>query len=250
MGANIVAYRGLILAAVAINAAVLLFFVLLSVLQFDQLRTGLEQERLKVIADRVSEPLSSAAMIGLDLSTVRNLDAVLERARQADDAIIALHILDPKGAIVKSTLGSALDANSTKLRQFLESAATSVTFKEFGNYRYLRTFKRSSGDIAGALLMDYSGSTATTAVWAMAGRLATWALAFCVISSLASAWIISIVFNREHGIDQDFVAADGDALQHLWRGKLTSQSEAKKEGIALAIDEAETQYLRARDRTT
>ncbi len=249
MGPKIYIYRELILSAVAINMAVLVVFVFLSVLQFDQVRTGLEQERLKVIADRVAGPLGSAAMIGLELSTVRNLDAVLERARQADDAIIALHVLDPNGAIVRSTLGSVLEAKGTEIEQLLEEGASSTIYKDRGDYRYLAAIKRSSGDVAGALLIEYSGAAATTAVWAMAGRLATWALGFCVVSSVISAWVIRSVFSRELRFDQEYLTADFDASQHLWRGEGTVRKDGTHEGIALAMREAELQYQTAREGT-
>ncbi|MBW6419591.1 hypothetical protein J5Y17_17850 [Celeribacter sp. PS-C1] len=233
----------------AINVAVLVVFVFLSVLQFDQVRTGLEQERLKVIADRVSEPLGSAAMIGLELSTVRNLDAVLERARQADDAITALHVLDRNGAIVRSTSGSVLDAERAEIGQLLAEGASSAIYKERGDYRYLAAFKQSSGDVAGALMIEYSGATATTAVWAMAGRLATWALGFCVISSVISAWMVRSVFKHELRFDQEFLTADFEASQHLWRGDTINRKDGGHEGIASAMHEAELQYLNARDGT-
>ena len=240
-------YRGLVLAAVAVNFAVLVVFVFLSVLQFDQVRSTLESERLEVVANRASEPLALAAAIGLDFSTVRSLDAILEQARQADDAIIALHVLDPKGTIVASTAGSDLIvAELETLRRLNDSSAT-ASYRESGDYRYLMTFTRNSGDMAGALLVEYSSAAAKTSVWAMAGRLASSALVFALSSSIFSIWAIGRALRQETKIDREYVTADNDSLRELWRGKGESLEDSSREGIVGTIRLAEHRYRAARN---
>ncbi|MCA0043163.1 hypothetical protein [Celeribacter litoreus] len=246
MQTNSFSYRGPILSAVAINIAVLVVFVVLAVLQFDQVRTGLEKERLTAVADRASEPLASAAMIGLDLASVRNLDSILERARQSDEAIMALHVLDRNGAIVKSTARSTISLETPEIQRYFEDAASGTSFQESGTFRYLRTFTRPSGDIVGALLMEYSGETARTAVWAMAGRLATAALGFCVLSSIFSMLAVRFVFDREKRIDDVFLSADAASMQQMWRDETTHEDRPTGDVEAL-MSAAEAEYHRLRE---
>ena len=94
-------------AVILVNLAVLTLFVGLATLQFDSINSGLVGERLAVLAGRTAAPFQAAAKIGLPLSTVRNADALLERARQTDDAILAIHVFDQAGRIVHSTDASA-----------------------------------------------------------------------------------------------------------------------------------------------
>lgn len=234
----------------AVNLAVLIVFVVLTVFQFDQVRSTLENERLKVVADRASEPLALAAAIGLDLSTVRSLDAVLERARQADDAIIALHVLDPEGAITASTAGSDRAAAGPETLRRLNEGSAAGSYAEAGDYRYLVTFERSAGDTAGALLIEYSGVAAKTSVWAMAGRLATIALVFALISGVFSVLAVKQALRGERQMDQEFATADIDGLRRLWRGNGEKRDSAAGDGIAGAMREADLRYRAARNTIT
>ncbi|MCR8723482.1 hypothetical protein [Frigidibacter sp. ROC022] len=239
--------RELVLSVVAINLVVLIAFVVLTVLQFGRIRTELEQERLRVVVGRASEPLASAAALGLDLGSVRNVGAVLERARQADDAIIALYILDPDGGIVAKTAGSKRTSVSPETLQRLAGPTSDGSYKEDGDYRYLVTFRRSTGDLAGALLMEYSGASAIASVWAMAGRLATAALVFCIISSGLSAWAVRNVLRRESRVERNFLAADAVARRRLWRGDAGMSGTSDSGEVGAPMREAEAQYVKARD---
>lgn len=250
MGRHNVSYWGLALPVIAINVAVLVVFVILTVLQFDQVRSSLESERLQVVADRASGPLATAAAIGLDLTTVRSLDVILETARQADDAIIALHVLDPSGAIVASTAADPRTAVGPKTMQSLRQNAASAGFKENGDFRYLITFNKGTGEIAGALLIEYSSAAARTSVWAMTGRLATMALVFSLVSSVFSVWVIKMALKREARIDHEIAAEDIASLRQLWRGSGESPDGAVGDGIAGAIREAEIKYRAAREAKT
>lgn len=244
MARNSISYPSLVLSAVSINVAVLVAFVFLSVLQFDQLRSGLEQERLRVVADRAAEPLASAAMIGLNLSSVRNLDAVLERARQADQAINSLYVIDQNGAVVMGTGRGRPGAVGPETLRRLGDSSSSTSYKEDGDYRFLVTFKRSTGDIAGGLLMEYSGAAANTSVWAMTGRLATAALIFCLIGGAFSGWLIARVLQSESRIDQAFLSRYAIGLRGLWRGEKVVDPDGDE--IAQAMREADNRYLAAK----
>jgi hypothetical protein len=93
-----------------VNFAVLTIFLGIATLQFGNINADLIGERLVVLAGRTAAPFEAAAKIGLPLSTVRNASALLERARQTDDAILAIHVFDAAGRIVHSTNKPALAA--------------------------------------------------------------------------------------------------------------------------------------------
>src|SRR3546814_5264728 len=64
----------------------------------------------------------------LPLSTVRNADALLERARQTDGAILAIHVFDAAGRIVHSTAEpapAAISAETLAVRRASEGVARS-----------------------------------------------------------------------------------------------------------------------------
>jgi hypothetical protein len=94
-------------AVMLVNLVVLTLFVGLATLQFDSINSGLVGERLAVLAGRTAAPFQATAKIGLPLSTMRNADALLERARQTDDAILAIHVFDAAGSVVHSTAAAA-----------------------------------------------------------------------------------------------------------------------------------------------
>ncbi|QIZ82152.1 hypothetical protein [Thalassovita gelatinovora] len=198
------------------------------------------------MADRAAEPLASAAMIGLNLSSVRNLDAVLERARQADQAINSLYVIDQNGTIVVSTAGDHPGTVGPETLRRLGDGAATASYKENGDYRYLVTFKRLSGDVAGGLLMEYSGAAANTSVWAMTGRLATAALIFCLISGAFLAVLIQRVLRGESRIDQVFLSGYATGLRGLWRGEDGMPVDPDGDDIARAMREADERYMVAK----
>ncbi len=239
-------YRALILLSVAINLAVLIAFVVLSALQFDQVRSELERERLKIVADRAAEPLAAAASIGLDLASVRNMRAILERSRQSDNAIIALSVIGPDGEVLLSTAAErGGDIGAATLRRLGEPGLPQ-SYREGGDYRYLVTFEDSRGGLVGALLTEYSGAAANTSVWAMAGRLATAALLLCIVGGLCSAWAVRAALKPEMAIDRAIADADRALERRLWRGQNDTALPDSRTDVMSALEEAETAYLLAR----
>lgn len=245
MSRNAAIFRELIISITVINLAVLVAFVVLTVLQFDQIRAGLEQERLAVVSERVSEPLSSAAAIGLQLSSVRNLPALLERAKQVDEAIVDLHVLDKEGNVVASTRreGEIADVEITKV---LQSGETEVAIRNGRDFRYLVSFQNSEGDLAGALLMEYSGAETNTSVWAMAGQLSTAALLFSALSSLLSIFVVRKVLQPEIEISNAYSSANDQLDMLLWRGHQNLPPVNVTTEIEQALREADQRYRKLR----
>ncbi|MHA6345759.1 hypothetical protein [Roseivivax sp. CAU 1761] len=231
----------------AINLAVLVAFVVLATLQFHQVRSELERERLRIVAERAAEPLAAAAGIGLDLASVRNLPGILERSRQSDSAIIALSVIASDGAVMVSTLPEhGGDIGAATLRR-LEEPGLPSSYREGGDYRYLITFRDSHETLVGALLTEYSGAAANTAVWAMAGRLATAALLLCILGSAVSAWSVKAVLRPEIAADRAIADADRDLERRLWRGQHDAAPHDSEIDITHALKDAENAYLRARE---
>ena len=89
--------------AAGILALVIAGFVWLAILNFKQIQITLLHERLAVLAEVTAVPFQTAARIGMPLGGVRNADALLERARQSDNAIVGIHVADAAGRVVRST---------------------------------------------------------------------------------------------------------------------------------------------------
>lgn len=89
---------GALVVGVAVVAALL--FTLLARLHYANVNARLTAERLAVLASRSVAPFAAAARLGLPLDTVRNAAGLLERARLADDAIVALVVVGADGRVV------------------------------------------------------------------------------------------------------------------------------------------------------
>ncbi|HUG22012.1 hypothetical protein [Piscinibacter sp.] len=87
-----------------LTVVVLCIFVGLATMQFGSIHATLVGERLVVLAERTLAPFAAATRLGLPISGVRNAAALLERARQTDEDIIALHVFDGDGRVVHSTI--------------------------------------------------------------------------------------------------------------------------------------------------
>ena len=90
------AYVGII----AIALSVLAF---LSVLQHDAVLSRLIQQRLAVVAQTTASSFRAVVDLGLPLSMMRNAKTVLQRAREIDPDIAAIHVFNPGGIVIYST---------------------------------------------------------------------------------------------------------------------------------------------------
>jgi len=76
---------------------------MLIILQHNAILANLIQSRLSVVAQSTSASFRPIVNLGLPLSTVRNAQDILERARELDTAINDIHVFNPTGIIVHST---------------------------------------------------------------------------------------------------------------------------------------------------
>jgi MFS family permease len=95
------------IALTTVLGAVLGVLAVLSVLQHDAVLSQLIRQRLSVTVEATAAPFRSMVELGMPVSMVRNAKALLERARETDPQITAIHLFNPSGIVVTSTVENA-----------------------------------------------------------------------------------------------------------------------------------------------
>jgi hypothetical protein len=206
-------------AVTLVNFAVLTVFVGLATLQFGNINSDLVGERLVVLAGRTAAPFEAAAKIGLPLSTVRNADALLERARQTDDAIVAIHVFDAAGRVVHSTAepppaaisGEALDARR-------DSKGTAWHRETSEGFLSSIGIASRTGESAGGILIVYPKAGSLIQIRAMAAELTLAAVAVLLVSAAFSALLLRLGLRRQIDLFERFDTAIVDFERGAWRG--------------------------------
>lgn len=218
-------------AVTLVNLAVLAIFIGLATLQFGNINSTLVGERLVVLAERTAAPFEAAAKIGLQLSTMRNADALLERARQTDDAIQAIHVFDAAGRIVHSTDDApppAIPSEALATRGTSPGAAwhreTSASFLSSID------IASRSGESAGGILIVYPKAGSLTQLRAMAAELTSAAIAVLLASAAFSALLLRFGLDRQIKLFGKFEAAILDFECGAWRSA-AGRSLAPREDI-------------------
>ncbi len=233
-------------AVILVNLAVLTLFVGLATLQFDSINSGLVGERLAVLASRTAAPFQAAAKIGLPLSTVRNADALLERARQTDDAIIAIHVFDPAGRIVHSTDASAPAAIPPEALAARAAAAGVPWHSETeGGFLSSIDIPARAGSTAGGILIVYPGGGNVTRVRAMAAELALAAIGILLAAAALSALWLRLGLGRQIRLFEAIDSAVADFERGAWRsaaGRPAPVAEGDAGELRSLLEAAETRY--------
>lgn len=217
-------------AAVAlVNLAVLSIFVALATLQYGRIESALVGERLLVMADRTATPFASTAGLGLPLATVRNAPAVLERARQGDENIVAIHVFDAAGRIVHSTVPEPPAAIPDEAVTARASGGGAPWYREAapGFLGGVEIFARD-GTSAGGVLIVYPRRDSVMRIWAMAAGLALAAIAVLLASGLIAALALRIGLARQIAL---FRALDDAVAAFEWRS-WRSATEGGTEPVA------------------
>lgn len=233
-------------AVTVVNFAVVTIFVALATLQFGNVNSVLVGERLVVLADRTAAPFKAAAKIGLPLSTVRNADALLERARQTDDAILAIHVFDVTGTIVHSTVSSPPTAIPAEAL-FARTAADGAPWHRETTDVFLSSINIVSRDGAtvGGILVVYPGGGNLTRIRAMAAELGLTAIGVLTIAAVFSALLLRLGIR---GQIKSFEAIDSSITKFersAWRsaaGRTPEVPEGSNEELRDLLDVAETRY--------
>jgi len=233
-------------AVTLVNFAVVTIFVALATLQFGNVNSGLVGERLVVLADRTAAPFKAAARIGLPLSTVRNAGALLERARQTDDAILAIHVFDVTGRIVHSTVTPPPTVIPAEA-QFARAAADGAPWHHETTDGFLSSIDIVSrdGSTVGGILIVYPAGGNLTRIRAMAAELGLTAIGVLIIAAVLSALLLRLGLR---GQIKSFEVIDNSIRKFersAWRsaaGRPPDVAKGGDEELRVLLDAAETRY--------
>lgn len=234
-------------AVIAVSFVVLSIFVGLATLQFDEINSALVGERLVVLADRTAAPFQAAVKLGLPLSSVRNAAALLERARQTDDSISAIHVFDGAGNIVHSTRPEA----SATLAHLASAASRKLPdsrwYGETSDGFLARVDIGGLGEPnAGGILIAYPADGNNTQVLAMGAQLAIVALVVMVGTAIISAVFLRRALNPEILAFDAMDAAVAEFERDSWRSaagrNLTGTNSGFGSGLRELLDTADLQY--------
>lgn len=235
-------------AVVLVNVVVLTLFVGLATLQFDSINSGLVGERLAVLAGRTAQPFQAAAKIGLPLSTVRNAKALLERARQTDPAIAAVHVFDAAGRIAHSTV-SPIPAEILPEAAAARDAAGGHPWHAESDAGFFSgiDIARPDGSSAGGIVIVYPKGGSATQVRAMAAELAISAIG---VVALAAGLAVVLLWVGLRGPVRMFEVVDSaisDFERGAWRsaaaGTAAPAPQAENGGeLRRLLGESEARY--------
>ena len=235
-------------AIILVNLVVLALLVGLATLRFDSINSGLIGERLAVLADRTAAPFEAAAKIGLPLSGVRNADALLERARQTDDAILAIHVFDNAGNAVHSTVApppTKISPEAIVARQRAGGAPWHLETAD--GFLSSVDIPASGGETAGGILIVYPGGGNVTRVRAMSAELGLVAIAVVLVVAVVSAGLLWLGLRRQIRTFEGIENAIADFERGSWRsaaaGEMSlSYLDDRTEELGELLDDAEERY--------
>lgn len=236
-------------AVTLVNFAVLTIFVGLATLQFGNINSDLVGERLLVLAGRTAGPFEAAAKIGLPLASVRNADALLERARQTDDTILAIHVFDAGGQIVHSTATPAPVAIPAEAFAARAAAGDAPWHRETAE-GFLSGIAIVSRDniLVGGILIVYPGGGNITRVRAIAAELGLTAIAVLLTAAALSALLLRLGLRRQIRLFEAMDATIGNFERAAWRsaaGRPAAITEYDARELRSLLEAAEARYRAA-----
>ena len=228
--------------AVATLALVLALFVGLAILNFNQIQTDLLSGRLAVLAEMTAEPFEAAARIGLPLASVRNSAALLERARQSDDAIAGVYVIDADGAVIRATGGAGLQMPARRAED------TRWNWSDGAHLFSAVQIVGAAGHPLGAVVVEIDRRESTILVRAMAAELLTSALAIWAVMSALSGAGIWLWLRPQIAAFSSAEAQIEAFEQDVWSGRVTA-GVASADGLGQALRAVFAGYRQAlRDR--
>lgn len=235
------------MAVTLVSLAALGLFVGLALLQFGNVNSSLVGGRLVVLANSTAAPFAAAARIGLPLSAVRNAAALLERARQTDDAILAIHVFDDNGRVIHSTDVPAPVAIPIEAVQARAAAGGSSWYRETAA-GFLGSIDIASpgGATVGGVLISYPGGGNLIRIRAMAAELALAAIAVLMATAALSAIVLRVGLSREIRLFETIDAAVIGFERGAWRSAAGRNpgmpSSADASGLRSQLEDAEARY--------
>lgn len=175
---------------VLVSALAIALTVFLNVGKLDRTLSELEQSRLRFALNTLRENLETGLDLGLPVKGLGNAQAAIEREARQDPDIVAIAILDERGAVVFRT-ARASEEQPHKLRTGLSN---------------------NLGVAVGAIELSYSRKNHDQLIGALSNRLTTAALAAVGVSSLLAILGIQLWQRRIrrtlNAIEQSLSATD------------------------------------------
>lgn len=232
-----------------VNLFVLTIFVGLATLQFGNINSDLVGERLAVLAERTAGPFNAVAKIGLPLSTVRNAEALLERTRQTDGAILAIHVFDNKGRIVQSTDKQPPAEIPAKVLA-ARAAADGSSWHIESDKTFFSSIDIVARDkmVVGGVLIVYPKSSSITRIRAMGAELALATLLILFVSAVLSLFLLRLSISKQIRLYDSIDNAIMNFEQGAWRsaaGRLSPEVESDGEELGHLLKTAELSYQSA-----
>ncbi len=232
-------------------ATVSVVLAALSVVQFDAILANFIHGRLSVLAQTIETPFKSATDLGLSLSSVGNARAILERARQTDSDISAVHIFDQVGTIIHST-----DQNPpTSVRAevlFAQSDSESPIWHAETGQTFLSgvTILDLAGEKLGGVLVVYPKTGLDTAVGAMAARLTIYLIITLVVVAGIGIAILRFGLRRLIQVFTGIDAAFATIERREWRRSASGYDPAPQpvRGFGIDTENLEQMLSAAEDR--
>ncbi|MDX8520185.1 MFS transporter [Mesorhizobium dulcispinae] len=114
------------LALTFVLAIVIAILAVLVKLQNEAVYSQLLRQRLSVIAAATAAPFRSVSELGLPIATIRNAEALLNRAWQSDPAISNIVLLDPSGKVVWSVSDEPVPFNTHQMARAMEEGSNDM----------------------------------------------------------------------------------------------------------------------------
>jgi hypothetical protein len=218
-------------------------------LQYEATLSQLIQGRLAVLAQTSHGSFSAALSLGLPLPAVRNAPAILERVRQTDPDILAVHVFAPDGRILHSTDPGHLTSVRSEVL-FASSAADGESF-HVETAEFLLSgalLADSASHFVGGLVIVYPRAELAIPVRAMMARLAVFAAAVLMMVGLLAGVVLRFGL-REHvrvydGLELAFAALE----RRAWRRAAGGSDPLPEPVRGLGIDTGElTRMLQEAD---
>jgi hypothetical protein len=229
-----------------VNLVVLTIFVGLATLQFGNINSDLVGERLTVLAERTAAPFKAAAKIGLPLSTVRNAEALLERARQTDSAILAIHVFNNEGRIVQSTAKpppARIPTKALAARAVARGAPWHIESDEI----FLNSIDIIARDkiTVGGVLIVYPRSSSITQIRAMGADLAFITIVILFASAVFSLFLLRLSISKQIRLYESIDSAVTNFERGAWRnaaGRPSLIVESDADELSHLLKAAEISY--------
>ena len=229
-----------------VNIVVLSVFLGLAALQFASINSTLVGERLIVLATRTVAPFAASVRLGLPISGVRNAPTLLERARQTDEDIVALHVFDAAGQVVHSTVNPAPAAITTDAAEARQSAQGAPWYRETSDgFIGGVDIAAADGRSAGGIVIVYPGRGNETQVRSMITELVGGAFGALLLAAVLGTLVLRFALKEAIRHFSAIDATYTDFERGVWRrgaGRAWAPAKEEPEAFSNQLQSAAARY--------